>query len=104
MDKGKIRRREEGRKVRREYKEGNYPKEKGYLYGVQEIAEFLEVRWATARYWVSPEGPGAKITKRIGRNIIVQRDELIDVLSKFSSKLAREAAERARKKLESSKK
>ena len=103
MDKGKIRRREEGRKVRREYKEGNYPKEKGYLYGVQEIAELLEVRWATARYWVSPEGPGAKITKRIGRNIVVQRDELIDVLSKFSSKLAREAAERARKKLESSK-
>lgn len=99
MDKGKIRRREEGRKLRKEYKEENYPKEKGYLYGVQEIAEFLEVRWATARFWVSPEGPGAKITKRIGRNIVVKRDELVDVLSKFSSKLAREAAERGRKKL-----
>ncbi len=99
MDKGKIRRREEGRKLRKEYKEENYPKEKGYLYGVQEIAEFLEVRWATARFWVSPEGPGAKITKRIGRNIVVKRDELVDVLSKFTSKVAREAAERARKKL-----
>jgi DNA invertase Pin-like site-specific DNA recombinase len=103
MDKGKIRRREEGRKVRREYKEENYPKEKGYLYGVKEIAELLEVRWATARFWVSPDGPCAKITKRIGRNIVVQREELIDVLSKFSSKQAREASERARKKIESSK-
>lgn len=99
MDKGKIRRREEGRKLRKEYKEENYPKEKGYLYGVQEIAEFLEVRWATARFWVSPEGPGAKITKRIGRNIVVKRDELVDVLSKFTSKVAREAAERASRKL-----
>lgn len=103
MDKGKLRRREEGKRVKSEYRQDHFPKEKGYLYGVQEVADLLEVRWATARYWVSPEGPAGKITKRIGRNIIVHRDELIDALSKSSSKLGKEAAERGRKKLESSK-
>ena len=101
FDKGKIRRREEGKRVRSEYRQDHYPREKGYLYGVQEVADFLEVRWATARFWLSPEGAAAKITKRIGRNLIVQREELIDVLSKFKSKCAKEAAERGRKKLSS---
>lgn len=100
VDKGKIRRREEGKRVRLEYKEGLYPREKGYLYGVQEVADFLEVRWATARFWLSPEGAAAKITKRIGRNLIVQREELIDVLSKFTSKCAKEAAKRGLAKIE----
>ena len=99
FDKGKIKRREEGKRVKSEFRQDHYPREKGYLYGVQEVADFLEVRWATARFWLSPEGPAAKITRRIGRNVIVQREELIDVLSKFTSKCAREAAERGKKKL-----
>lgn len=92
VDKGKLRRREEGKRVKLEYRHENYPREKGYLYGVQEIAVFLGVSWATARYWISPEGPAAKITKRMGRNLIVQKDDLIQALLNCSSNKANEVA------------
>ena len=98
-DKSKIKKREESRQKREDEKERLYPREKGFLHGVKEIAEFLGVKNATARFWVSGDGPAGHLTKRIGRNLFVHKDELTEALKQATSKSANDAAEKALTKL-----
>ena len=94
-DKGKVKRRLEGRANRKAKKDELYPNDGTYLYGMDEIGRFLNVNAATARYWVSPEGPAGKITKRFGRNLVVPKKELIEILQHARSKKAKAAVKYA---------
>ena len=100
VDKGKIRRRKQSQEAKQDEIRRLYPREKNYLYGIKEVADLLGVKFGTAQFWLSKDGPAANVTKRIGRYLFVQRDELLDALINGSSPMAIEVAQRAKNELE----
>ena len=100
VDKGKIRRRKQSQEAKQDEIRRLFPREKNYLYGIKEVADLLGVKFGTAQFWLSKDGPAANVTKRIGRYLFVQRDELLDALINGSSPMAIEVAQRAKNELE----